>query len=228
VIFVFHEEAGSARLQVSGELFRYLIKVRRHSQGDTIAMRNNATPTMLYRYTIEHIENRAAVLSLLQSAEVVVSAVRRLHIIWCVIDTKSIEKVLPTLTELGVAKISFVACARSQRNFKLDFQRFQRMVSAAMQQCGRSEFMEFEQLAGLEEALQRYEKLVYLDFCDTLFKASHAIDTVLVGCEGGFSDDERKLLASQQGFCLNTPMVLRSESAVCAVASQILLRPFKS
>ncbi len=223
MIFMFHENAGSTHLHVKGAAFKYLIKVRRHQEGDAIDIRAEANPRMLHHYQIERIENRSVLLRLMQSEDLVIRANKTLHIIWCMIDTKSIEKVLPMLTELGVAKLSFVSCARSQGNVRLDFQRFGRIVMAAMQQCGRSEFMEFEQLQSLEEAVQRYDNLVYLDFGDTMFKGTEAIERVLVGCEGGFTDAERLLLASQQKCCFNTPMVLRSESAVCTIATQILL-----
>lgn len=56
---------------------------------------------------------------------------------WCVIDIKSIKKVLPMLNELGVSRITFVYCDRSQINIKLDFARFERILEASMQQCGR-------------------------------------------------------------------------------------------
>ncbi len=223
MIFVFHDDAGSEHLHVKGELFKYLVKVRRHIVGDTILMRAEENSQLLHYYVVESIENRALVLRLIQSVESVVSAETKLHIIWCTVDAKSIEKVLPTLTELGVAKISFVACERSQHHFKLDFQRFRRIVRASMQQCGRSDFMEFERLESLEAVLREYRHVVYLDFCDTVLQESETIETVLIGCEGGFSDAERRQLASQRCFRLDTPMVLRSESAVCAVASKMLL-----
>ncbi|WP_434657462.1 16S rRNA (uracil(1498)-N(3))-methyltransferase [Sulfurimonas sp. NW9] len=47
--------------------------------------------------------------------------------------------------------------------------------------------------------------------------------TVLIGCEGGFSAKEKEFLKNQEVFRLDTPMILRSESAVLAVASKILL-----
>ena len=48
-------------------------------------------------------------------------------------------------------------------------------------------------------------------------------ETVLIGCEGGFSQKEKEFLKKQERFRLDTPMVLRSESAVVAVASKIVL-----
>ncbi len=61
------------------------------------------------------------------------------------------------------------------------------------------------------------------DFCDNILQESSDFETVLIGCEGGFSKDEKELLSSLEVFRLDTPMVLRSESAVVAVASKILL-----
>ena len=36
-------------------------------------------------------------------------------------ETKNIEKVLPTLNEMGVHEITFIYCERSQKSFKVDF-----------------------------------------------------------------------------------------------------------
>ncbi len=223
MIFVFDENAGKDKLHVKGELFKYLIKVRRHKEGDSVDFRAENSPKILHRYRIVIVQAREAVLTLQKSTKKEVKAIKRLHLIWCLIDPKSIEKVLPILNEIGVVKISFVPCERSQSNFRLDFKRLRRIVTASMQQCGRSEFMEFEMLQCLEETIKQYSDLVYFDFCDTVLQNSEEISTILVGCEGGFSDNEKQLLQLQQGFHLDSPMILRSESAACAIASKILL-----
>jgi 16S rRNA (uracil1498-N3)-methyltransferase len=168
------------------------------------------------------MESRTAILRLQKSEKRVVKAARDLHVIWCMIDSKSVEKVLPFLNEIGVCKISFVACERSQKNFKFDFQRFRRILSSSMQQCGRSEFMEFEVLNDLNEAVKQYASLVYFDFCDTTLEETDGISTILIGCEGGFTQKEKELLKNQRGYRLDSPLVLRSESAVCAISSKIL------
>ncbi len=223
MIFVFDENAGNNELHVKGELFKYLIKVRRHKEGDSVDFRAESSPKTLHRYLITTVQGREVALTLQKSTKEEVKATKYLHLIWCLIDPKSIEKVLPTLNEIGVAKISFVPCKRSQSNFKLDFKRLRRIATASMQQCGRSEFMEFEMLQGLEEALKQYNNLVYFDFGDTVLQNSEGISTILIGCEGGFSNSEKQMLQSQQGLRLDSPMTLRSESAVCAIASKILL-----
>jgi 16S rRNA (uracil1498-N3)-methyltransferase len=49
------------------------------------------------------------------------------------------------------------------------------------------------------------------------------IDTVVIGCEGGLTDAEIKLFDPEKIVGLDTPLILRSESAVVAAASKLLL-----
>ena len=146
-----------------------------------------------------------------------------MHIGWCVIDGKSIEKVLPSLNEIGVDRISFIYCERSQKNFKLDFKRFERILESSMQQCGRSSYMKFDIFQNIKDFITKFPSAKVFDFCDTVLEDGSDFDTVLIGCEGGFSLQEKEFLKNQDVFRLDTPMVLRSESAVVAIASKILL-----
>ncbi|MFT7861046.1 MAG: 16S rRNA (uracil(1498)-N(3))-methyltransferase [Sulfurimonas sp.] len=223
MIFIYEEQASKEHLSIKGELFKYLIKVRRHKEGDILSLRRKDEPKTLYSYKITTIEPRALSLELLSTEVAEIKPQHDLHIGWCVIDSKSVEKVLPSLNEIGVAKITFIYCDRSQKNFKADFKRYERILEASNQQCGRSSFMEFDTAKTLGEFLEKHPETKVFDFCDQILKESEAIETVLIGCEGGFSQQERKLLQSFDVFRLDTPLVLRSESAALAVASKILL-----
>ncbi|WP_373071275.1 16S rRNA (uracil(1498)-N(3))-methyltransferase [Sulfurimonas sp.] len=223
MIYIFDENAGDDVLVLKGELFKYIIKVRRHSEGDMIAFRDEDNIKILHTYKLDSIEPKKAVLSLQDSKELEVKAKKDLHIGWCKIDSKSIEKVLPSLSEIGVNKITFIDCKRSQRNIKLDFKRFDRILHASMQQCGSTQKIEFELCDSLEKFLKQYPNAKVFDFVEKTLDEVENISTVIIGCEGGFSSDEKELLSSQEVFRLDTPMVLRSESAVMAVASKVLL-----
>jgi len=223
LIYILHDDASRDHLSIRGDLFKYLVKVRRHSVGETLYMRTRDNLTILYRYEIVAIDGRTLDLKLLDSTHKEVQSTKNLHIGWCVIDTKSIEKVLPSLSEIGVAKISFIHCERSQKNFKLDFKRFERILEASMQQCGRSSYIEFETYNSIQTFIKDFPDTKIFDFCDKTLNDYQDISTVLIGCEGGFSQQEKTFLADQDVFRLDTPMVLRSESAVMAVASKILL-----
>ena len=221
--FLFNEEAGKAQLTLKGEDFKYIIKVRRHKVGDILGFRQTKETETLYQYKVASVDGRHATLELLQSGIEEIKAAKILHVGWCVVDSKSVEKVLPLLNELGVSKISFIYCDRSQKNFKADFKRYERILESSMQQCGRSTKMQFDEVKDLESFIKQYPETVVFDFCDEILSEGSEISTVLVGSEGGFSDNEQSLLASQRMVRLNTPMVLRSETAVTAIASKVLL-----
>lgn len=223
MIYIFDENAGKERLIIKGEQHKYLIKVRRHSLEDVLAFRNKDDVKILHSYKIVEIEPRSATLELINSKEVEVKPSKELHVAWCIIDPKSVEKVLASLCEIGVSKISFIVCDRSQKNFKPDYKRLERIVEASMQQSGRSAFMEFDSYKNIAAFIAAFPDTKVFDFCENILDGENDFKRVLIGCEGGFSQEERELLQDQEVFRLNSPMVLRSESAVVAVSSKILL-----
>lgn len=223
LIYILDDEAGKNFLHVKGDLYKYLVKVRRHSVGDELSFRSREDIKTLHKYRVHGVESRSLELTLISSDVEEVKSEKSLHVAWCVIDSKSIEKVLPSLCEIGVKKISFISCDRSQRNFKCDFKRFDRILEASMQQSGRSSYIEFDTYKNIKDFIDEFPQTKVFDFCDNTLNNSSDFETVLIGCEGGFSADEKELLSNLEVFRLNTPMILRSESAVMAVSSKILL-----
>ncbi|QFR50241.1 16S rRNA (uracil(1498)-N(3))-methyltransferase [Sulfurimonas lithotrophica] len=223
MIYIFDENAGNEVLILKGELHKYLVKVRRHKVDDKIAFRNEDDIKKLHTYRVDAIEPKQVTLSLQDSKVFEIKAKKELHIGWCKVDAKSVEKVLPSLSEIGVSKITFIDCKRSQRNIKLDFKRFDRILHASMQQCGSTQKIEFDTSSSLEEFVKQNPDAKVFDFVEKTLDEVKDISTVIIGCEGGFSQDEKEFLKSLEVFRLDTPMVLRSESAVMAVASKVLL-----
>lgn len=221
--YIFHDDAGNKSLKIKADLFKYLVKVRRHVNGDKIDFRSRQKLSQLYTYEVVSVEPRSIELNLVSSSIKEVKSKKSLHIGWCLIDSKSIEKVLPSLCEVGVKKISFIYCDRSQKNFKVDFNRFERILEASMQQSGRSDYIEFNTYKDIKEFIIEFPDTKVFDFCDKILEDTVELKTVLIGCEGGFSSNERMVLSEQDTFRLDTAMILRSESAVIAVASKLLL-----
>lgn len=219
--FIFDDEASKSELYIRGDTFKYLFKVRRHLPNDILEFRNPKNPAMLYSYKVSTLESREAKLALLDTKEVVVQNGKKLHLLWCIIDPKEIEKVLANLCEIGVSKISFIYCKRSQKSYKIDLNRLKRLEIASMQQCGRSTFMEYEILKDLKEAFKKYDNITVFDFSENLLDDYSDTKVALVGCEGGFSDEEKKLF--NKAYRFKTPLILRSQSAVVAISSKVLL-----
>ncbi len=222
MLYLFHKEAGLSQLTLIGDEHRYIFKVRRHKVDDTLHIRN-LEDGLLHRYVITFIDKRSVILELKESITLEVKPHMSLHIGWCVIDPKSVEKVLPTLNEIGVDKITFIYCKRSQKSFKLDFKRLEKILLSSSQQSGRSQLMKLETAKNLEEFLVQYPTSKMLNFSQDYYISKTNIETIVVGCEGGFSEEEIVLFTVENIVGFDTPLVLKSESAVCAVASKLLL-----
>jgi len=222
MLYLYNKEAGKPQLTLSGDDHRYIFKVRRHKAEDILHLRN-LEDGLLHTYSVTHIDKRSVILDLKESQILEVKARRSLHIGWCVIDPKNIEKVLPSLNEMGVEKITFIYCKRSQKSFKPDFKRLEKILLNSSQQSGRSEMMQLETADDLEDFLKENPQSKMLNFSKNSFVSNTAFETIVVGCEGGFTQEEETLFSSKDVIGFDTSLVLKSESAVCAVCSQKLL-----
>jgi len=222
MLYLYHGEAGTPQLTLEGDDHRYIFKVRRHKEGDTLYLRN-LEDGLLHRYLITFMDKRSTMLVLQESSVLEIKAKHSLHIGWCVIDPKSVEKVLPSLNEMGVEKITFIYCKRSQKSFKLDFKRLEKILLNSSQQSGRSQMMQLETAEDLPQFLAKYPHSKMLNFSETNLIGTDMVDTIVIGCEGGFHEDEVALFKDEDIVGFDTPLVLKSESAVCAVAAKILL-----
>lgn len=222
MLYLYHQEASKHQLTLTGDEHRYIFKVRRHKLDDTLYLRN-LEDGLLHRYLITYIDKRSTILELQESQVLEVKAKKSLHIGWCVIDPKSIEKVITSLNEMGVDRITFIYCKRSQKSFKIDFKRLEKILLNSSQQSGRSEMMKLEMAENLGVFLKENPNAKMLNFSENNFISKTKVETIVIGCEGGFHEDEVAQFAAENIIGLDTPLVLKSESAVCAVASKVLL-----
>ncbi len=218
--FLYDPNAGQEQLRIEGENYRYLFKVRRFKKGESVLLRN-LKDSFAYRYKIVEIDRRRAETVLVEREASDLQPKRYLHLIWCIIDMKVVEKTLPMLNQIGVSKITFVYCARSQKNFRPDFARFEKILINSCQQCGRADLMQLETMTSLDEVLKRYKDFAVLDFGGTL--QYKEISAVLIGCEGGFNEIEQRRLASYCKIGLDTDHILKSETAAVSIAAKLLI-----
>lgn len=219
MIFLLHPNAGAPDITLIDDQFKHVIKARRHQVGDVLHLRH-ITKAESFFYTLTQYSKKEAHLALSHSTPMPPQTLPKLHLGWCMIDPKSIEKVLPSLCELGVHEISFLIAKRTQRDFTMDLPRLERIMYFSMQQCGRFTPMRFNLNIPLESFLKSHPTALVLDFCDTVLESQTDYTTVILGPEGGFSSDEKELLANFTVRKLPTPLVLRSETAALAIAAR--------
>ena len=220
--FVYLENCGDANLTISDEVYRYLFKARREKIGAKVFFRN-LKDTFLYEYEIISISKKEAMLNLLRKEEKVLESNKKLHIIWSVVDSKTIEKQLPYLNEIGVDKISFVYTDYSQKSFKLNLEKYEKILINSSQQCGRSSIIKLNIIDSFEDILSVYPDTYMFNFSDNFINNNKNIEIVLVGCEGGFSQKEILKFDSEKIVGVDSSLILRSETAVTVVASKLLL-----
>ncbi len=219
--YIYSKDCKKEFLKLDGELYKYIAKVRRHKVGDELKLRN-LKDDILYTYKIVDINKKNIELVLKDFVIKKGAKSKRLELFWCIIDTKTIEKTLPFLNQIGVTKITFIYCQRSQKNFKIDLNRLQKIVINSNQQCGRVDLMEFDLAFSLKDVLKENDNLAVLDFGgDSDFKGN--FEKVLIGCEGGFSDEERQMLKNYKKISFKTENILKSESAAVSIAAKLLL-----
>ncbi len=220
--FLYHPDAGIESIELENEEYRYITRVRRYRVGESVALRNLSDQN-IYTYNIKQIDKKTALLKKIKQEHLIIAPSKYLHIGWCIIDTKKVERTLPSLNEIGVSRITFIQCARSQSNFRIDTDRLRKILINSSQQCGRSQMMEIRFSKSLEDFISDNPSTHMLNFSENKLSSQSEIETIAIGCEGGFSPDETTLFSADKTVGLGTSMILRSENAVVAVASKALL-----
>lgn len=215
--FLYSKEAKNEHIRLDGEPLLHL-KARRVKPGDRIDVRN-LQDGMNYIYEIASIDKKNADLNLIFTHGVEAQK-SELTVAWAVIEPKIIEKMLPSLNEMGVGEIIFFYGDFSQRNFKLDFERLNRILINSCEQCGRNDLMEFKLFANLDELAKTYKNLALVDF-DGASLDGFSKEILVVGAEGGFSENERRKVAKKYG--LRAKNILRSQTAILGVTAKILI-----
>lgn len=221
--FTYHQEASQEFLTVDNETYKYLFKARRHKIEDEIYFRN-LDDKNIYLYKVIEISRKDARLQLVSFEEKIVENDKKLHLAWCVVDPKTVEKNIASLNELGLEKITFIYCEYSQKNFKLNLEKLEKILLNSSSQCGRSSIIKLEICKSLDEFLSVNKNVYLLDFSkQNIETKKDEIETLLLGCEGGFSETERETFDTDKIVGFNSNLILRSETAAISAVSKVII-----
>lgn len=213
--FLYDKNAGAQTLELKNESLAHL-KAQRKKTGEILRVQNLLENTAFF-YEITEFSRNCALLKL-QNSEILEAKKHFLRLGWAVCESAVVEKTLPFLNELGVGELVLFWGEFSQRNVKLDFARFERILASSCEQCGRNEMMKIR-LCELSEL--RDENCVLLDFGGDDFSAYEPKnELLLVGAEGGFSQSEREKISKKIG--LKSENILRAQTAIISVAAKVL------
>ena len=221
--FTYDEFCGTDIFEIKDEVYNYLIKARRHKIDDEIYFRNLKDDN-IYLYKINSIDKKKAYLNLVSKEEKIVINEKKLHLGWCVVDPKTVEKYITSLNEMGVNKITFIYADYSQKNFKINIEKLEKILINSSSQCGRSDIIKLEISKSLVDFIKENSDVYFLDFSTICFDdKKDEIKTLVIGCEGGFSKNEREKFNKENIVGFNSNLILRSETAIIAAGTKILL-----
>ena len=221
--YTYHKNSGANSIEIEAELHKYLFKIRRHDINESLYFRN-LEDTNIYSYKVQNIDRRKTVLILQSFEEKIIEPKKELHIGWCKIDPKSIEKVIASLNELGVTKITFINCEFSQRKYTINYEKLEKLLINSSQQSGRSSIIELDEIESLDKFLENNPNSYMFNFSKNLIDdKKDEINTIVIGCEGGFSSDEVDTFSSEKIVGIDSNLILRSETGVITIASKIIV-----
>ncbi len=264
---------STGRLVVKGRNYRYLVKVLRFSEGDSLDAR--LPDGRLVRLCVERIQQMSAVLRVAQEAagngsggsgdacgvvksgsglmaegeaskttqgvqayevQAMAEKTPRLWLFQFLPKPQKMDLIIRQATECGVSRIIPILGAYSVKNDSSGrMERWERIVREARQQCGSAVATEITEAVGVGAAAEMWKKFseenalssgnsyaFLLDEnpsagknCFTqINKTSVDAAALAVGCEGGISDEERKILLDAGFMPLHfMTNVLRTETA---------------
>lgn len=221
--FIYDKNAKNELLKIEDENYNYIVKARRHKLDDILDFRN-LEDDFLYSYKISQIDKKSLFLNLLKKEEKIIENSKKIHLAWCVVDPKTIYENIASLNELGVDKITFVYSDFSQKNFKINFEKLEKILINSSSQCGRSSIIKLDIYKNIDTFIKDNPDTYFLDFSQTSIDSKVSdIKTLMIGTEGGFSKRERELFNKNFVVGFSSNLILKSQTAIISATSKIIL-----
>ncbi len=152
-----------------------------------------------------------------------------LHLLFAPLKHTRLDYLVQKAVEMGVSRLQPVITQYTQVA-RVNIERMQANVVEAAQQCGILTLAEVAEPTPIERALSELDTGRVLIFCDEDAGVNDPIDAlrmpgtaapplaVLIGPEGGFADEERKMLARRPNVLQISlgPRILRADTAAVA------------
>ncbi len=205
-------------------LLHQWIKVFRLSSSDKVILFDNSGKEFDGYFKL--LSKSEAVLGVNKEIRNKKSPTLSLEIFQSLIKKDNFELVVQKCTELGVTSFHPIISERSEKK-DLNIERLRKIAIEASEQSGRVSLPNIFEPTDLEIAIKNFDgKIFVLDFDGQKLptKVNKGRIGILIGPEGGWSDNERNFFKKSKikSFSLGT-QVLRAETASIAVSTLILL-----
>ena len=217
------------KVKISGENYRHIVKVLRFKKEENIQLFDENS--ISYQAVIETISSKELVAFIHNSTHINIESELDIHLFQAIPRGNKMDLIVQKSAELGVKKITPVYTERTMVKETGKTNRWTKIALESCKQSGRSkpltisEPQSFNNVFKLvtDKALNMlfYEnnKTTLKSFLDSLNKEFYSVN-IIIGPEGGFSEDEIK---KAESFKVNIvglgPRILRTETAAIASVS---------
>jgi 16S rRNA (uracil1498-N3)-methyltransferase len=198
--FVPPEQVSNDCLIISGNEFRHLQKVKRKRTGDQIQVTDG--DGNFYTVKLNQIKATQATAEIVKKQRLVGEPLVSITLAQGLIRSQKMDWIIEKGTELGVKKIIPVETDFSRlKPSELKYSRWEKIAQSAIKQCGRSCLPQIEKIQKVNDLLENLSKPVFFAhpgikksvhdvISDLNRKRTLRALSLLIGPEGGFSEDE--------------------------------------
>ncbi|MGD9811452.1 MAG: 16S rRNA (uracil(1498)-N(3))-methyltransferase [Sphingobium sp.] len=224
-LFVEYGLEAGMRVPVAGNAAHYLLSVMRIADGDAVLLFNGRQGEWAARAC--DLRKRDLTLECVEQTKPL-EPVPDFRLLVAPIKKGKIDLIAEKACELGVAELQPVLTARSVVD-RLNLDRLRAHMIEAAEQCGRTTLPNLCDLKRLSAILSEWNEERHLFFADELggappaeaFAAHPGPAAMLIGPEGGFTDEEREAIRSVPAAVPISlgPRILRAETAAIAATA---------
>ncbi|MCB1485761.1 MAG: 16S rRNA (uracil(1498)-N(3))-methyltransferase [Hyphomicrobiaceae bacterium] len=221
--------APDASLTLTSEQAHYLLNVLRMSAGGEILIFNGRDGE--WRARLEDVTKRAASLRVMEQIRPQ-SDGPAIHYLFAPLKHARLDYMIQKAVEMGVARLSPVMTHRTVPG-RVNAERMRRNAIEAAEQCGVLRVPEIDDIAPLAKSLDAWDPDCPLIFCDEDAAVTNPVSAlemlkpgpvgVLIGPEGGFDAEERRLLLSKSFVTAISlgPRIMRADTAAVAALTLV-------
>lgn len=191
-------------IELTADRAHYLTKVMRHKAGDVVeCFDGNGT---VFDAQLSEVGNKRCTLLVTNQRPVAQRPAVKLHLGISLLKGQAMDRAIQQATELGASSICLVDAQRSNVHLtpeRLDnkMSHWQKIIAGACEQSGQLYLPTLTPLQSLEHLITTTDtEVIVLDMQGEKLPATlaRAERTLLMGPEGGWDEDERRLFAAHQ------------------------------
>lgn len=191
---------ASAEITLSADQAHYLRNVMRTKTGDSIRLFNGKEGEWLG--TVTELGKKNAVITLSEQIKEQPEQTERVHLICPPLKKHRMDILIEKAVELGITDLHPVVTHHTDVR-KINTDRIETQITEAAEQCERFTIPMLHPLKSLNDFLAKWDKTVRITACLERYDAPHIGNisfeedkAFLIGPAGGFSEQEKTLLAS--------------------------------